>query len=234
MKNLQEKMESFANSSYNSSDETNFMEDTMSKYYDEKLRRQYAKVLQLDHKIVKGAGTSDTKKSNSLMKILIIVGSILALAIAAYFVQSMNNEPEQTYQVATNLDPYYTEIDFSTRGAVTDAAKLVEMVNFYEQKDFAQVATIYTSLESLDIEGNFLHAIGVSLAKNNQLDEAIKVWNILLETEESKFTYHNVSRWFMGRAMIESGMYVDEGKLVISQVTPESKYYNDAQELLKK
>lgn len=234
MKNLKEKMESFANSTYNSSEENNFMEDTMSNYYDEKLRRQYAKVLHIDHNVVKESKGSEPKESSSLTKILIIVGSIIALAVAAYFVQSMNNESEQSYQVASKFDPYYTEIDFSSRGAVTDAAKLVEIVSFYEQKDFAQVSSIYNSLESLDIDGNFLHAIAVSLAKNSELDEAMKVWNTLLQTEESKYTYHNVSRWFMGRAMIESGKYVEEGKLVISQVTPASKYYEDAQELLSK
>jgi len=231
---LHQKMESSANSSYNSEDEKAFMEDTMAKYYDEKLRRQYATVLQMEHKVVKEVESNTiTTNKNSTMRILIIIGSILALAAAVYFVNTINQEPTQNYQVASNIDPYYTDIDFSQRGAITEAAKLVEIVNFYEEKDFAQVSAVYGTLESLEIEDKYLHAIAVSLAKNNELDEAINVWNILLNQEESRFSYHNTSRWFMGRAMIESGKYTEDGKAILSQVTANSEHYEDAQSLLR-
>ena len=235
MKNFQQKLESFANSTYNSSDENEFMEDTMSTYYDEKLKRKYASVLEVDYSVVKETTTKKPAKKNYVTKLLIIIAAAIALLTAAFFLTKINKEPAVNYQVASTIDDaYYTEIDFSTRGAVNDAVKLVEISQFYELKEYAQVSSIYSSLESLDIEGNYLHAIGVSLANNNELDEAIKVWNILLETEESKFTYHNVSRWFMGRAMIESGKYVEQGKEILSAVTSESKYYSNAQDLLLK
>jgi len=214
MKNLQQKLESFANSSYSSNEEEKFVDDTIAKYYDEKLRQEYARVLEVEHGITRlnseSSNSVKSKRYSMLGKVLISLLVLAFLLAAAFFLNKMNEKSSTNYQVADNLDPYYTEIDFNTRGAVTDAAKLVDLVAFYDSKDFNSVSGIYKSLESLDIGGNYLHAIAVSLAKNDELDEAIKVWNSLLETEESKFTYHNVARWFMGRAM----------KVPLSQVKP--------------
>lgn len=232
MKSNRQNLEKFSNSDSNSTEENTFMDDTIREYHDEKRRREYASILENQHNVVRDAVLGAEAKKNNTTRILLLIGFVIAVLTAAFFFSKGNDDPKVNYQVASNMDPYYTEIDFSTRGAVTDATKLVEIGKSYENRDFGKVSSLYNSLESLDIEGKYLHAIAVSLMNNGQLDEAIKVWNVLLATEESKFTYHNDVRWFMGRAMVESGTKVEEGKKILSLVKAESEYYDDAQKLI--
>ena len=232
MKSNRQNLEQFSNSDSNSPQENTFMEDTINQYHDEKRRREYAEILENKHNILRDAGAGTKAKKNNVTRFLILAGFVIAALTAAFFFSKENNDSRVNYQVASTLDPYYTEIDFSTRGVIADANVLAEIGKSYENKDFANVSSLYNSLESLDIEGKYLHAIAVSLMNNGQLDEAIKVWNVLLATEESKFTYHNDARWFSGRAMVESGTKVEQGKKILSEVKAESEHYDDAQKLM--
>lgn len=233
MKHSNKTLEKFANSTFNSSEEKEFMDETMEKYYDQKLRKKYTSILENEHDLSQSIDNPKSKSKFGYSKLLLLLGSIAVLMVAIFFLSKSNQSVPQNYQVASNLDAYYTEIDFSTRGAVTDESTLIEIANLYEEKDFAKVSDKYSELQSLEIKGNYLHAIGVSLAKENQLEEAFKVWNILLETKESKYTYHNTARWFMGRAMIESGRNIEQGKSLLNDITEGSEFYEQAQMLVK-
>lgn len=232
MKHSNKMLEKFADSTFDSNEEKEFMDETMEKYYDQKLRNKYKSILENEFDV---SQTEDKPKTKfDFSKLILLLGSVLVLLAAIFFFSKSNQTDLQNYQVASNHDKYYTEIDFTTRGAISDEATLVEIASYYEQKDFAKVAELYTGLQSLDISGNYLHAIGVSLAKENQLEEAYTVWNTLLDTKESRYTYHNTARWFMGRSMIESGKNVEQGKSLLNKITSGSEFYEQAQSLLQK
>ncbi len=232
MKNSIEKLKSFANSSYNSAEEKDFMEDTMSSYYDEKLKKKYAEKLALEHGISKPTNSDEPHKpSFNWFRILIIISILMALAVAGFFLNKLN-QTDANFQVADNIDAYYTEIDFNTRGELTVEEKLNDLATYYDQKDFTKIATLYKTLDLNTVDGKYLHAIAVSLVNNDQLEEAKNVWGILLETEETRFTYHNVARWFLGRAIIESGNNIEDGKAYLLEVSSNSKHYEQAQKLL--
>ena len=232
MKDLKDKLEKFSSSNFDSREEAEFMEDTMVQFYDEKLRRKYSSILETEQNVIRPTG-EEKKKSPKSGKLLLLLAAILVISISLFFLSKMNNKAESPQFYANAAESYYTEIDFATRGEIQESEKLSQIASFYEEKDFSNVSETYKSLTTLDnMEGNYLHAIAISLLNNNETEEAEKLWRMILETEETPFTYHNMARLFLGRMLIESGNSVDEGKSILKEINPTSSAYKDAQDIL--
>lgn len=234
MKNAKQNLKSFADSHINSNEEQTFLDSTITAFYDEKLRRKYAETLEKDYNITRPTSDSAPTKSRNIPRIILIALSLVTLCLAVFFLSKLNSGNQETTYYAADVDPYYTEIDFNTRGEATQAQTLLDISIAYDKKDFKAVSALYTQLESMDIQDNYLHAIAVSLLKNGENQEAFNVWNKLLASEESIYSYHNVARLFMGRTMVESGTDMSQGINLLEQVKPESKYHATAQDLIKK
>ncbi len=238
MKKNKNKLETFSNSELNSEEENKFMENTITNYFDEKLRKKYSSTLKEQYNIEKGEVRNEPSldsKGKSKSIIYIIAGSVLLLTlIAAYFLTSQESATTDSNAIyASNIDPYYTEIDFTTRGLVSDTEVLAQIAKSYDAKDFTRIAVDYQKLETLElIEGRYLHAIAVSLAKVDKNDEALEIWDVLLSTQESKFTYHNTARFFQGRLLLELGE-TQKGNEILQAVGNGSEFYDEAQKLLK-
>lgn len=164
-------------------------------------------------------------------KVIILAASLLAL-VFAYYTFSPNTSLSPTDLYADNFTPYKMVLNQrSTSESISDPATFSAAITAYDNKDFAQAATLFQTLQTAHpeiIAFSFYQAIANLSQKNTSI--AIASLQKILATPDHLFVEQ--SRWYLGLAYLQAGD-LDQAKLQLEQIEEGGYQYAAAQQVLR-